>query len=99
MAWFRCVIRGDNFPGQMIGESGPVGFTVTRFVEADDVAAAETVGLQSLRAEPKLAPPPGYTPSGVARVFFEEIAELPAAKVPAVPPGFVWYPMEDPAGE
>jgi hypothetical protein len=93
MAWFRCFIRGENFPGQLAGEDGPVGFYVTRFVEATDAAAAESVALQALRAE--LTPPPGYMPSGQARVYFEEIEKLPVKRVPAVLPGFVWHPMED----
>ena len=95
MAWFRCFIWGENFPGQMIGESGPVGFHVTRFVEAGDAGEAEAVALQSLRAEPKLIPPPGYTPSAQVQVFFEEIEEIAAWSVPAVQPGFAWYPMEE----
>lgn len=95
MAWYRCFIRGENFPGQLIGEAGPVGFYVTRFVEAADPVAAEAAALQALKAEPKLAPPPGCTPTGQAQVFFEEIEELAAEQVPAVQPGFAWHPMED----
>src|SRR4051794_18549300 len=34
MAWFRCCVRGENFPGQLVCEAGLVGFYVTRFVEA-----------------------------------------------------------------
>jgi hypothetical protein len=93
MAWFRCFIRGEYFPGQLVGVAGPVGFYVTRFVEADDEAAAELSALQGLQAEPKLTPPPGYTPSGQTRVFFEEIEAVAAEQVPTVQPGFVWYPM------
>ncbi|MDB5309896.1 MAG: hypothetical protein JWO38_4098 [Gemmataceae bacterium] len=94
MAWFRCFIRGENFPGQMIGESGPVGFYVTRFVEATDSGEVETAALRVLRAEPQLAPPQGYTPSGRARVFFEAVEELAAGPVPRVQPGFAWHTME-----
>jgi hypothetical protein len=95
MAWFRCFIRGENFPGPLVGEAGAVGFYVTRFVEAADAEAAEVAALQTLRAEPKLSPPSGYTPSGKARVFFEEIAELAADQVPQVQPGLVWHLMEE----
>lgn len=48
-----------------------------------------------LVAEPSLAPPPGYTPSGQSLVFFEEIEELVAEQVPAAQSGFAWHPMED----
>ena len=99
MAWFRCFIRGENFPGQMIGSAGPVGFYVTRFVEATGATEAEVIALRVLRAEPSLAPPPGFTPSGQARVFFEEIEEVTADRVPATPPGFAWHPTDDAATE
>lgn len=23
MAWFRCFISGESFPGQLVGEAGP----------------------------------------------------------------------------
>ncbi|HEY1189613.1 MAG TPA: hypothetical protein VGE74_18345 [Gemmata sp.] len=94
MAWFRCFIRGENFPGELIGAAGPVGFYATRFVEAASPEAAEGAVLQALKAEPNLAPPPGYTPSGQARVFFEEIEEVVGELAPSVPPGFAWHPME-----
>ena len=99
MPWFRCLIRGENFPGQISGAAGPVGFYVTRFVQAANVAEAEALALQSLRGEPRLAPPPGDTPSGRARVFFEEIEEVTAGQVPSEPPGFVWYASEDTEAE
>lgn len=93
MAWFRCFIRGENFPGRLVGLPGPVGFYTTRFVEAADARGAESASLQALLGEPKLALPAGCQPSGMARVFFEEIEEVSADSVPAVQPGFAWYPM------
>jgi hypothetical protein len=93
MAWFHCLIRGENFPGQLVGQEYPVGFFVNRFVEANDAAEAESCVLDELRTEPKLAPPSGYQSSGQAQVFFERITEVEASAVPAVPSGFVWYPM------
>ena len=48
MAWFRCFIHGENFPGELIGSAVPVGFYVIRFVEADDAAEAETLALRAL---------------------------------------------------
>ncbi|OWK35202.1 hypothetical protein [Fimbriiglobus ruber] len=94
MAWFRCIICGENFPSQTVGESRSVGFYVTRFVEAADTEAAEAAALQGLRAEPKLAPPQGYMPTGQARVLFEEIVEVAGGQVPAIQPGIAWHPME-----
>jgi hypothetical protein len=66
MAWFRCFICGENFPGQLIGETQLVGFYVTRFVEATDAAGAEAAALQALRAEPQLAPAPGLHTVGAS---------------------------------
>jgi hypothetical protein len=94
MTWFRCLIRGENFPGELVGQAGRVGFYVTRFVQAADATGAEMQALQELRSEPQLVPPPGYTPSGITRVFFEEIAAVSPDQVPAQRPGFVWYVME-----
>lgn len=95
MRWFRCFIRGENFPGALAGTEGLVGFYITRFIEAEDAAEAETRVLCTLRTEPKLAPPPGFVPQGKARVIFEQVTELPGESVPRQPPGFVWYPMDE----
>jgi hypothetical protein len=93
--WFRCFIHGENFPGALIGGADPVGFYTTRFVEADDPEAAELAGLAMLRADPHLAPPPDFTPTGEAKVFFERIEEIPPEDVPAVQAGFTWYAERD----
>ena len=95
MVWFRCFIRGDNFPGQMVGETRPVGFYVTRFVKASNITKAESIALKQLRAEPMLAKPEGFTPSDNIRVFFEEIEEVKPSDVPEVKPGYTWYPMDE----
>ena len=94
MAWFKCLMRGEHFPGQLADHDGRFGFYVARFVEAGDANQAEIAALQKLRDEPRLAPPPGYAPTGQAKVFFEEIEELAADRVPPTQPGFAWYPMK-----
>jgi hypothetical protein len=91
MAWFQCFIRGENFPGQLVGEAGQIGFYVTRFVEAAEPDAAEAAALQGLRSEPKFVPSAGFTPNGQARVVIEEIAQVAAGQVPSIKPG----PLED----
>lgn len=96
MAWSRCFVRGENFPGELVNEPGLVGFYVIRFVEAPSAEDAESHALQVLRSEPKLAPPPDLTPSGLTRVHFEQIEELDPSGVPAQQPGFTWYPMDAP---
>jgi hypothetical protein len=92
--WFRCFFRGENFPGQLAGVTGLVGFFVTRFVEAASAEEAESLLVAELRAEPVLAKPAGYEPSGIACVYLEEIDEIRAEQVPSPPPGFAWFPME-----
>jgi hypothetical protein len=90
MAWFRLLIRGENFPN---GDSDLLGFYVTRFVEAIDEADAESKALAELRADPKLTLPPGVMPTPTPRVFFEEISEWPAERVPNIQLGIAWYSM------
>jgi hypothetical protein len=94
MTWFRCFIRGENFAADVDGQRGLIGWYTTRFVEATSAEDAETLALEGLKAEPKLAPPAWYKPAVTARVFFEEIAEIAAGDVPMQQPGFVWHPME-----
>jgi hypothetical protein len=100
MPWFRCFIRGENFPGREDDPDQPVGFYATRFVAADNPDEAETAGLADLRTHPVLTSLRGYPLAGRARVFFQEIEEVPASGVPAEPPGLVFFPMDDtpPAG-
>ena len=92
--WFRCLFRGENFPGRLAGATGLVGFFVTRFVEAASAEEAESLAVAALKTEPALAKPAGYEPSGIACVYLEEIDELPPERVPSPPPGFAWFPME-----
>jgi len=93
MAWFRCSIRGENFPGELIGEHGLIGFLISRDVEAGSAEQAEDYALELLRAEPKLTPPAGYIPTGIARIFVEEIVEVSAAESPSQQQGFTFYSM------
>jgi hypothetical protein len=93
MPWFRCLIRGENFPRALAEGTALLGFYTTRFVEADDAEDAEARVLESLHGEPRLAPPPGHQPDGNARVFFESIDEILSESVPAELPGFAWHRM------
>ena len=93
MPWFKCFVRGEDFPGQLADEPGLVGFYTTRFVEAASAGEAESMALAALRADAKLAAPAGYQPTKNARIIFEEITELPAADVPLPQPGFAWFTM------
>lgn len=103
MGWFRCLVRGERFPGALIGEPGAVGFYVTRFVfvESDDPDEAEAAVLRSLRDEPALRLPSDPSPPieadapSRARVFFEEVEPVDTRDVPDVAPGFAFFPEDD----
>jgi hypothetical protein len=91
MPWFKCRVRGENFPLEIEGEPGSVGFYTTRFVEATDEAAAELAAVALLCADPKLAKPSGAKMNGPATVHFEEITEVAKEAVPAITPGYVFF--------
>jgi hypothetical protein len=104
--WYRCFIRGENFPGQLAVSASPVGaakavtplepvgFYVTRFVEAANAEEAEHTALLLLRSDPKLAAPENYPASAQPRVFFEEVEEVAAEEIPHPQPGFSFYAMD-----
>ncbi|MFT3898062.1 MAG: hypothetical protein QM719_10285 [Thermomonas sp.] len=76
MPLFRCLIRGDNFSGKLIGKKKPIGFYTTRFVEAETSKEAELLALELLKNDPNLEVAPKYRTED-ARVFFEKIDEVP----------------------
>jgi len=94
MPWFKCFVAGHNFPGNLVDESLPVGFYTTCFVEASSLDTAEAEALKSLRKDKRLKLPKGLIPPIDAKVFIEEIIEIPAQEVPHQREGFVWYVME-----
>jgi len=95
MALFRCSIRGENFPGEMIRMKGLVGFYTTRWIEADSAEHAEMSALELLRTEPTFQiKSPKLREQSKAKVYFEEILEV-ASDTPRVPPnkGATWFEM------
>lgn len=92
MPLYRCSICGENFPGDMLGESSPIGFYTTRFVNADSPEQAEMLALDLLRGE-EFFNIPAEKRSEDAKVFFEEIAEV-APDTERVPnSGFSFFVM------
>lgn len=93
MPFYRCLIRGEDFPGSLAGEPHPVGFYTTRFVEAPSAEDAELAALAILRGEPEFARirPEERMPG--AQVYFEEIEELDASDGRGPGGGFTFYPM------
>lgn len=93
--WYRCLIRGENFPGEMIGQTHPVGFYTTRYVADATPEAAELAALSVLKHHKSLQLPDGVAKPKEARVYFEEIVEVGADEVPDEDMGLSFYPMED----
>lgn len=93
MPWFRCFIEGQNFPGSLIDEKGPIGFYTTRFVEAESAIEAEKTALMALKSEEALQLPTGEGRPVNAKIFFEEIEQVDVADVPKTKPGFTFFVM------
>ncbi len=92
MSLFRCLIRGDNFPGKLIGQKKLIGFYTTRYVEADSPEQAELLAVELLRNDPDLEVAPKYRTQD-ARIFLEEIDEV-SSKAEKVPnKGFTFFVM------
>jgi len=81
MPWFKCFMEGENFPGQLIGETSPIGFYTTRFIEASSPNEAEKFVLEKLKTEEELTLPTGSAKPTNAKVYFERIEEVPSHAV------------------
>jgi hypothetical protein len=61
MPWYRCSVRGENFPLSVLGglrggrTNGHAGFYATRWVEAADRAEAEHRCIDLVKRDPALA--------------------------------------------
>jgi hypothetical protein len=93
MSWYKCFIAGENFPGAIIGESKPIGFYTTRYVEANNPEEAETRALTNLKNEQNLLPPPGVDRPNNAKVYFENIEEVERSEVNETNLGFSFFVM------
>lgn len=76
MKWFRCLIEGENFPGELANTKELIGFYTTRFVEANTPEEAEMKALDNLKSEESFQLPEGVRPPENAKVYFEEIEEV-----------------------
>lgn len=77
MPFYRCLNRGEGFPGSLIGVTGTTGFFTTRFVKADDASAAEQAVLNLLRQDPLLLSSRAERPRQ-ATVYCDEVIEVSA---------------------
>jgi hypothetical protein len=95
MAWFQCLIHGENFPGAFISARHAVGFYACRVVEARSAEEAESKALALLKDEPRLRQPASRFSKRRARVYFEDVFEIPEdhEQVKSPPSAFIWHEM------
>lgn len=92
MPKFRCLVRGEKFPGIILGEAQRVGFYATLYVDAESPSSAELVALNCLRNDPRLVVPPEAQGSD-ANVYFEAVGEVDHAPDTAPNTGFSFFLM------
>jgi hypothetical protein len=73
---YRVLLRGQNFLLNYEGKVQRLGFYTTRFVEADNEAAAEEKALARLRDDPTLRAAVLNEQSDPPMMFIEEISQL-----------------------
>ena len=95
MNWYRCLIRGENFPGALVDQNHLVGFYTTRYFQDLTPAAAELKALALLKQHKSLQIPEGVERPKNARVYFEEIVEVGADEVTEQDMGLSFYPMDE----
>jgi hypothetical protein len=92
MPLYRCFIRGENFPGELIGLTVAVGFSATRFVDAGSAAEAEQIAVAALRQDAALTVTAEPRVKN-AKVYFESIKEVPADTERVPNEGFTFFTM------
>jgi len=95
MIWLKCLIRGDNFPGVLVGQDHLVGFYTTQFVQADSAENAELQALQLLKAHESLQFSEEVRSASTATIHFEEIVEVGESEVNDQQPGLSIFPMNE----
>ena len=91
---YRCSIRGESFPGELVGSKGLYGFYTTRWIEAASAEEAEMTALELLKSEPTFQiKSPKLREQSKAKVYFEEI--VPVRETKRKPGGgATWFKME-----
>jgi hypothetical protein len=74
--FYRCFVRGEHFPGQLIGADDSYGFYTTRWVQALNRKRAELRAVEAIRRDPSFALPDGAPEPADARVYVEKIEQV-----------------------
>ena len=93
MATFRCLTRGENFPGERLGQTTAVGVHTTRFVDAESATEAEQLVLVALSEDPRLNIPVESRTKN-AQVLFESIVAVPSNTERVPNDGFSFFSMD-----
>lgn len=72
---YRCLIRGYDFPGEVVGAAGLHGFWTTRWVHALTVKRAELHAINAVWRDPKIVPN-GYQLPGRPHLRVETIERI-----------------------
>jgi hypothetical protein len=94
MPLFRCSIRGENFPGELIGLTTAIGFHATRFVEAQSAEDAERIAVAALREDAALTVTSEPRVKN-AKVYFASIEEVPSDTERVPNEGFSFFSMDN----
>lgn len=94
MPLFRCSIRGENFPGELIGRTTAIGFHATRFVDAKSAEEAERIAVAALREDATLTVTAEPRVKN-AKVYFESIEEVPSETERVPNEGFSFFSMDN----
>jgi hypothetical protein len=94
MPLFRCLIRGENFPGELIGQTTAIGFNATRFIDAQSAQEAERIAVAALREDAALTVTAEPRVKN-AKVYFESIDEVPSDTERAPNSGFSFFSMDN----
>lgn len=93
---FRVLIHGQNFIIEVDGETKPMGFFTTRFVEATDHDQAEELAVQMLRDLESLRSLVKNPEDDRPEMVIEETEELKSLEgISEREPGLAWYDPAD----
>jgi hypothetical protein len=94
MPCYRCLLQGENFPGESQSFDELMGFYTNRFVQASDPDAAVRMVMEQIVQDSRIIHLQDVINSGpnnpaiyIERVW--EIDQLPSITLQ----GFIWYPM------
>ncbi len=97
MKSFKVVLEGSPITINIDGKRQRVRFVVTRFVEASDLRDAQDKAVGMVRSDPKLRRSTDARENEQMNVTVGQAEEVAADEVPAVQPGFAFFPFEETA--